>query len=307
MPTVSVVIPAFNCGQTVAEALKSVLAQTFHDFEIVVVDDGSQDNTAAGVRSAAPNAVYVRQENAGVSAARNHGIRIATGEYIAFLDADDVWDPHKLEKQVRVLDEEPEIALVCSDFSTASSEGSVEPSYLKHCRHARSGYVFDEVVQEYFILTSSVLVRRSCLAEVGGFDESLRVTEDRDLWLRICHRWKISLLTDPLVIKRNRPGNLSSDTGRAGSSRVKVFEKALRTLPDLSSRSRRLILDQLSANSCALGYDYFARFMMGEARQALRKSLTYRWTNGRAWLYLLACYLPVPMIRAIRRAKQAIL
>jgi glycosyltransferase involved in cell wall biosynthesis len=307
MPTVSVIIPSYDSAKFVVEALDSVLNQTYHDLEVIVVDDGSRDNTEEAVKDKGERMTYVRQDNVGASAARNHGIRVSSGNYIAFLDADDLWKPNKLEEQVRILDDDPEVGLVCSDWATVAIDGSVQNSYLKNCRYARSGYVFNEVIQEYFILTSSVLLRRSCLSEVGVFDEALMVSEDKDLWLRVCHRWKIKILPEPLVVKRNRPSNLSSDPIAAVPFRIRLFEKLLRTIPNLPAQSRRLIREQLSVNYFDLGCDYFSKFMKREARSHLRSSLNWRWTNGRAFAYLLACYLPTPVVRTLRAVKQAIL
>jgi glycosyltransferase involved in cell wall biosynthesis len=306
MPSVSVIIPTYNCAPSVGAAIESALRQTYQDFEIVVVDDGSEDNTEQIARRFGKKVAYVKQNQAGPAAARNYGIRISSSKYIAFLDADDIWDPRKLEEQVRVLDEDLEIGLVCSDFAVTSDDGSVSPSYLKDCRHARSGYVFNEVIQENFILTSSVLLRRSCLSEVGMFDEALMRSEDRDLWLRVSYRWKVRILPKPLVVKRNRPDNLMSDPAAFAPFRIRLFEKLIRTTLDLSAHSRRLIRQQLSWNFLDVGYDCFCRDRTRDARKNLWSSLSYNWTNRRALAYLLACYLPVPIIRALRATKQAI-
>jgi cellulose synthase/poly-beta-1,6-N-acetylglucosamine synthase-like glycosyltransferase len=231
---------------------------------------------------------------------------MSCGKYVAFLDADDLWKAEKLAAQVGVLDEHPEIGLVCTDFSVISPDGTGMPSYLKNCRRAHDGYAFNEVIQEYFILTSSVVLRQSCLAEVGAFDESLKVSEDRDLWLRVCYRWKIKIVPDPLVVKRNQPGNLSSDPTRAAPYRIKLFEKLLKTLPQMTLESKKLIHNELSVNSFDIGYSYFSKGNSGEARKYLRKSLNYKWTNGKALAYLAASYLPVSVSRTLRRIKRAI-
>ena len=306
MPTVSVIVPTYNCADFVGGALQSVLRQTYHDFELIVVDDGSQDHTAEVVKGFGQHVVYIRQQNAGVAAARNQGIRESKGKYFAFLDADDTWEPRKLEEQVRILEEDPETALVCTDFTLIMPDGNKITSFLGRCRHVRSGNAFNEVIQENFILTSSVLLRRSCLTEVGMFDETLKVCEDRDLWLRICQRWKIHVLDEILAVKNSRSDNLTANTVKALRPRITVFEKLLQSNRGLSEESRKLIYRQLSQNLFMLGYDYFDRYAFEEARRALRSAVRYRWPNPRALAYLLACYAPPSWIRMGRAAKQAV-
>jgi glycosyltransferase involved in cell wall biosynthesis len=174
MPTVSVVIPTYNSATFLRAAIQSVLAQTYSDFEVIVVDDSSIDNTESVVHSFGNRVCYVRQENKGAGATRNHGIKRSRGKYVAFLDADDLWLPGKLAAQTPLLDRDLEIGLVYSDWTVVPEQGEAEPSYLRN-RPAASGYVFDELVQCGFILTSGTVVRRSCLDDVGYFDEMLSI------------------------------------------------------------------------------------------------------------------------------------
>lgn len=305
MLSVSVVIPVYNLAAYLPEAIESVLRQSYQPLEIIVVDDGSTDDTELVLRAYWQKIVYLKQERKGAAAARNRGIQGSSGKYIAFLDADDLWMPDRLQEQVRYLDEDPEVGLVCSDFSVVSDSGSILPSLLNSCRNARSGYVFNEVIQDYFILTSSAMIRRSCLDETGLFDESLEMTEDRDLWLRIGYRWKIVVVHKPLVIKRNRPGSLSSNPTLAAASRVKVFEKALQRFPDLSSRSRQLLRTQMAADFWDLGYHHFNQLSLKEARKNFLCSLENNWRSAKAWVFLIACCLPAPAVRILRSAKRA--
>ena len=304
MPTVSVVIPTYNCAAFLGAAIESVLAQTYQDLEIIVIDDSSEDETPEVAKRFADRITYHRQERKGPSAARNRGINLSQGEYIAFLDADDIWLPQKLAEQIPVLERDATIGLVCADFSVVAGDRVVASSFLECCKLARSGYVFDEIIQQNFILPSSAVVRRSCLSDVGLFDESLWSVEDRELCLRIAYRWKVAVIRKQLVVKRNRPTSITSDPVGATRFRIMVFEKTLRTFPNLPARSRRLIRMQLSANCLHQGYDYFSRFMTKDARSLLWSSLVYNWTNWRALAYLLACFLPIPIVQALRWAKQ---
>ena len=203
VPPVSVIIPTYNSASSLRAAIQSVLDQSYSEFEVLVIDDGSTDDTEGVVRSFDNHVSYFRQENRGAGAARNHGIARCHGKYVAFLDSDDLWLPTKLAEQIPILDRDAEIGLAYTDWAVVPEQGEPEPSYLSS-QPAASGYVFDQLVQCGFILTSGTVVRRSCLDEIGNFDEDLSIAQDYDLWLRISYRWKVALLNKPLVIKRNR-------------------------------------------------------------------------------------------------------
>jgi glycosyltransferase involved in cell wall biosynthesis len=302
---VSVIIPTYNSAAFLREAIQSVLSQTYVDFEVVVVDDGSTDNTESEVHSFGDRVCYVKQQNQGAGAARNHGINRSRGKYVAFLDADDLWLPGKLCEQIPLLDRDPELGLVYSDWSVVSEQGETEPSYLRG-QPAAGGYVFDELVQCGFILTSGTIVRRSCLDDVGFFDETLSIAQDYDLWLRICYRWKIALVNKPLVIKRNRDGNLSSNLIKTAVERIVLFEKALKDYSDMTPRSRRLVRRQVALNYWDVGYHHFERMFFKEARKNFMYSLRYDWRSGRAYAHLAVSCLPASVVGIVRAAKRAI-
>jgi hypothetical protein len=178
-------------------------------------------------------------------------------------------------------------------------------SSLGGSKHARSGYAFDEIIQECFIATPSVVVRRQCLDEVGVFDESLNSVEDRDLWLRISYRWNVALVPKSLVTVRKRPSSLSSDSTVASRSRIYVFQKALAAWPEMSARSRTLVRKQLSKCYFDLGYYFYDRMMQQDARRNLLCSLRQNWWNGRSFLYLCASYFPPKMLKIVRVIKRA--
>jgi glycosyltransferase involved in cell wall biosynthesis len=303
-PAVSVVIPAYNAARFLREAIDTAMAQTFTDYEIIVIDDGSTDATESIARSFGDKVRYFRQQNRGASAARNEGIRKATGKYIAFLDSDDLWAPEKLAVQVRILDQDEETSLVYSDWALTQDNGPGRRSFLEIVPGA-SGRVFDDLIQRGFVLTSTVLVRHSCLDEVGAFDEALPVVEDYDLWLRIAHRWKFALIKDRLVTKRNWEGNLSSDTPKAAANKILVFKKALIAFPNLTPRRRRLIRQQMALSYWDIGYDSFDRFLMPEARRNFRSSLMCDWTCLKSLAYFAAACLPEKIVRGIKDRKRA--
>jgi len=196
-PAVSVIIPTYNRAHLVGRAIRSVLNQTYQDFEIIVVDDGSTDNTEEVVKSFNdPRIRYIRHEkNRGGSAARNTGIRAARGEYIAFLDSDDEWLPTKLEKQIELLETAPAIGAVYSGYVVIQ-----EGRPLELYRPKRAGNLYpDLLIYNFTGPCSTYVIRRECLKAVGYFDVNLPSHQDYDLWIRISKRYSIGYVPDILV------------------------------------------------------------------------------------------------------------
>jgi glycosyltransferase involved in cell wall biosynthesis len=207
MALVSVIIPTYNCAPFLADAVKSVLGQTYPRLEIVVVDDGSTDGTEHVLRPWSDCLRFLRQTRLGPSVARNRAILDTRGEYIAFLDADDVWWPAKLARQVDYLGRHPDAALVYTDYHRDAQASLTDQGQLRHYRHKASGLVFYHLLRENFIHTSTVMVRREALARVGLFDPGLRGAEDLDLWLRLACQTEFGGLDEVLVSVRQHTGN----------------------------------------------------------------------------------------------------
>jgi len=222
---ISVVIPTCNRAHTLARALDSVLAQTLPAREIVVVDDGSQDATAALVRDGYPGVTYLHQANHGVSHARNRGIAAARCEWLALLDSDDAWLPDKLAAQAQALRAGSPRRLCHCDELWVRNGRRVNPM-RKHAKHG--GWVFEHCLPRCAISPSAVVVHRSLLEECGGFDESLPVCEDYDLWLRICARHAVAFVPRPLVVKYGgHADQLSRRHWGMDRFRVRALEKLL--------------------------------------------------------------------------------
>ena len=224
-PAVSVIIPTYNRAQMLCEALASVRRQTVQDFEVLVVDDGSSDDTAAVAKAFAPQAIYLRQEHGGVAAARNLGIRSARASYIAFLDSDDLWLPHKLERQLAFLREHPSVGLLYARMWSyhvdRPTERQLEPRAV-----ARS---FDELLNgPNTVTTSTVIVRRECFDIVGLFDPSLPTVEDHELWLRIAHRFPLAFLEEPVAEYRRHGGGFNADHAALYEGYRRFYELMLR-------------------------------------------------------------------------------
>ncbi len=232
MSLVSVVIPTYNHGHFVTEAVESALAQTYHPIEVIVVDDGSSDDTREILRCYGDRIRYVFQENKGLSAARNTGIRVARGEWIALLDSDDIWAAEKLETQLRCLDKHPSAGLVGALNKSDASFGP--PPVPLGCVTVR---VLDFLTSTPFG-PSSALIRRDVLEEVGGFDETLRSVEDRDMWLRIAVRYPALRVEWPCWYYRVSAGQMSRNAPRMYAAFRQVLEKFFRQHPGHASSSR---------------------------------------------------------------------
>jgi glycosyltransferase involved in cell wall biosynthesis len=205
-----VVIPAWNAARTLADALASVQAQTFRDFEAVIVDDGSTDDTPAIARrfcEADSRFILRTQTHAGVSVARNHGIRQSRGNWIAFLDADDVWLPEKLERQMALSYEDPRANFVFTNFYFWDGQRNLGVKYADR-QPLPEGNPIRQVIFDFVYLPSAVVVRREILLDAGLFDPELLMSQDRDMWMRIAERGlQARGVREPLVRYRRWPGS----------------------------------------------------------------------------------------------------
>lgn len=240
MPKVSVVIPAYNSMTYLPETIGSVLNQTFTDFEVIVVNDGSSDNTEQWVAQISdPRIKLISQENQGLSGARNTGIERANGEYIAFLDADDLWESTKLEKQVRCLDEHREVGLVYTWVNLINEAGKPTGRTFKNYAE---GNVWETLIEHNIVESGSVaMVRRHCFETCGVFDRNLRsFVEDWDMWLRIASRYSFKVIQEPLVYYRQHSNSASRNWQAMEQSFRIVIEKAFAEVsPDLMNLKKR--------------------------------------------------------------------
>ena len=225
-PSVAVIIPTFNRAVLLERAVRSVIAQTVLPAEIWVIDDGSTDETEGMLRANFPGVHYRYQENRGVSAARNMGIQEAESDWIALLDSDDVWQPEKLERQLRELSKNPEVLFFHTDEIWIRRGKRVNPMN----KHAKpNGRVFKASLPMCAMSPSSALIHRSVFDDVGLFDESLPACEDYDLWLRISSKYDVVLVPDTLVVKYGgHEDQLSRKHWGMDRFRVKALEKILK-------------------------------------------------------------------------------
>jgi glycosyltransferase involved in cell wall biosynthesis len=222
---VSIVLPTYNRCRLVCRAIDSVLDQSYRAYKLIVVDDGSTDATADRLAGYGDRVSVIKQGNRGVSAARNAGIRAATGEFIALLDSDDVWLPQKLEHQIAFFRANPN-TMICQTEETWVRNGVRVNPGKRHKKH--SGMIFEKTLPLCLVSPSAVMIRKSLFDEVGLFDESLPACEDYDLWLRICWKYPVHLIETPLIVKYGGHADQLSRMPELDKYRIHALAKILK-------------------------------------------------------------------------------
>lgn len=306
---VTVVIPAFNCADYIGATIESVNAQSFQPAEVIVVDDGSTDVTAEVIKKF-PTVRYIRQSNGGPSRARNRGIQEAVGEYIAFLDSDDLWPPDKLRDQVAALESRPEAGLVFGDMRCFADSGQAEPSMFERYGFGAQYFghpqrVVDAVpklLAMNFIPTGTVMARKQTLVEAGLFDERQRLVEDWDLWLRVALRCPIAYSTKVWKLKRLHSNNLSRDTEAMSKAALHVLEKFQAGNRDELERRGIDVGRHLREGYKNLGYFYLRRSSLGPARAWFYRSLALG-IQARVIFYFISTFLGRRFVSSLVRVR----
>lgn len=255
---ISVVIPTYNRGPLLLRAIHSVLNQSYKNFELIVVDDGSTDETDTLLRPFLnnPTIKYFKQENSGVAAARNFGAKNSSGAWLAFLDSDDEWLPHKLHEQILFLKKNSHLQIVYSEEIWMRKGVRVNQKLV----HKKSGgHIFNECLKQCLIAPSSVMMNRSLYQEMKGFDEEYIVCEDYDLWLRISSLYEIGFIPEPLIIKYGgHPDQLSTKFVAMDMWRLKSMHSILIN-QSLSDLSRNYLIDRMKEKAIILlkGYEKY--------------------------------------------------
>lgn len=293
MPRVSVIIPAYNAVEAVEEALASVAAQTYRDWEVVVADDASTDATAARASDTLPDTIVIRADrNLGPAGARNLALARASGELVAFLDVDDLWLPHYLERQVGRFDAEAgtRVGLVACDARIQADGRAVDGTYMDQFRGAREPLSLERVLARNRIYVST-LVPRDVGDEVGWFAEELFGTEDHDLWVRILETGRRAVLNDEvLAVYRKSAGSVSSNIARQGANNQKTYARALQR-GRLTPRQARIARRELRYNRAMEAVA--AAWVDRSPAHALRALPTVTWvaasrpSHWRDWLNVL--------------------
>lgn len=291
MARVSVIMPAYNYANYLPEAIQSVLNQTFRDFQLLIVDDGSTDNTREVVRRFLhnPKVRYVYQENRGLAATRNTGVKSTHGEVVAFLDADDVWLEQKLQKQVEVMDSKPEVGLVYTDVHFIDGQGKILTD--RQWARRRKKTMFEDLLFSNVITGSgsSSVVRRECFDKVGSFDESFRSLEDLDLWLRIARHYEFERVDERLTKIRHHKSNMQVNVDRMAEGWMAYLAK--REVPDQYVRAERQARYEILGR---IARQYYELDKMKRYRHYLLRALASRpqqMANPRFWKRFVGSYL----------------
>jgi glycosyltransferase involved in cell wall biosynthesis len=300
MPTVSIVIPTYNRADYLLEAIKSVFNQTFNDYEIIIVDDGSTDNTRETLQPFIDNGQvqYIYQENSNKSAARNNGISKSSGKYIAFLDSDDIFLPLKLEKQAAFLDQNPDIGFVHSWYSKFNDAGD----HLGTRDTSRySGWVYPEILLSWSVLMAlpCMMVRAEVMAEVGGFDIEQRWGEDLDLWRRITRLYPIDLIPEVLTKVRVHTGNLSKSKAKPTVWFENFLHSAFKDDPGLSRVFRRRAWAKLYTNTGLNQLGENSSELIAQTRECCLKAIVEWPFSVSAYFGLLVSLLPTSIRLAL--------
>ncbi|MCP4716879.1 MAG: glycosyltransferase family 2 protein [Deltaproteobacteria bacterium] len=251
-PTVSVVIPSYNRAHCIEKAIDSVLEQSYREeVEVILVDDGSTDNTRDVVGKYDERVRYFYQENQGIPGARNTGISNAAGKYVAFLDSDDYWRPEKLARQMQLFDEHPEYGLVGSCCASVRLDGS----FKEKNREGKSGWVLNDLFRANFIRTSAAVIRRDCFDAVGLFDVGQKQAQEYDLWLRMAAQFQVGFINESLTVYVDNPKGVSVDSLLGRLYRLRLLEKEYlyQKVPAPLYRKR------MAQNYCVVGRHYLRR------------------------------------------------
>jgi len=345
MSLVSVIVPTFNRAYCISRTVDSALAQTHTNIEIIVVDDGSSDGTDALIRdlySSDQRVRYLYQDNRGVSSARNAGLKAARGDFIAFLDSDDVWRPWKLELQLSCLLQYPQLGMVWSDMEALDPNGKIfDPRHIRNMYSCWSHYsdisqlfsevkplkelspnlfeyvgdglfysgdIFSQMIRGSLVHTSTVLLRRDRLDQVGGFDEQFKhAGEDYDFHLRTCYKGAVGFLD--LVTIQYQCG--MADAICRSENQIHFATNFLRTIEpyivnarDEIKLSRSILNSVLAEGYHWVGEEQFWLQQMSDSRRNLIKSIYYYPLNLRAWKFLLASLFPFQWFSSRHEVKQ---
>lgn len=295
-PKVSVIIPLFNLRPYVGEAIDSVLNQTYPNIEIIVVDDGSTDNPETVLNKYKGRIELVRQENRGLSSARNTGIRNSEGEYLVFLDADDYVSPNKIEMEVETLEKYPKVGWVYG-VSLVVDENKrvirrIPDDVLEPNERPPEGNIFNRLILRCLMLVNAVIIRRE-VVDVGLFDESLTSCEDWDFWLRVSVKYDVKHIREPLAFVRYRPDSMSRNAFRLYSNKIRVIKKICQLYPDLTRPYRDKLNKVLADIHTLLGLRYHNEEKLEESASEFLNSIRVCPFQRRVYLNLALVVLKI--------------
>jgi glycosyltransferase involved in cell wall biosynthesis len=314
MPKISVIIPAYNSASYLSDAVESVLNQSFQDFEIIIIDDGSTDNTKEiaekYIQKHGNKIRYFYQGNKGVGAARNKGIEESKGEYIAFLDSDDILLPESLIRRQGFLSDYPEASLVFTDYylmagryDSINTPQLLEKNFLNSFKKEILAKKDDEIIfnqnfyYKYFefsprpIWTCAVMMRKDIIDNVGLFRTDIQIAEDNDYWPKVIRKYKVGFINRPLSCYRHFYSNLTKQTENYNLNEIKIFTELY--FNNKERRVRRAIKKKLASSYYELGYYYNKCSLPNKARKYLLKSISCNPKNKDTYKSLLRTLIPL--------------
>jgi glycosyltransferase involved in cell wall biosynthesis len=300
-PTVSVIVTSYNYGRYVGAALESVRRQTLGDFEAIILDDGSTDDSLRVIERFLndPRFRLIRQKHAGQPQTKNRGLVEARAPYIAFLDADDVWAPAKLEKQVARFQADPSLGVVCTRRTLMDADGRAKAC---HDAPTPSGYVLDAMFRQNFVCFSSAMLRAGVVEHVGRFDETIPLAIDYDFWLRVARHYPFGVVDEPLVAYRVGHVNLS----RRQLDRLHVARLIMHRFVTHYDEPAALS-DDARSRAEAETFTHLGIIARGYSRRAaaawLWRALKTEPRHGPAWRALVATAVPDRLRRVVRRLR----
>ena len=285
LPLVSIVIPSYNRSYIVTDAIESAQNQTYKNIEIILIDDGSTDETKQLVIKQFGDAVtYVYKQNGGASSARNLGINRSNGKYIAFLDSDDDWGKTKISKQVDYMENNAEYGMVLCEVNIFDANGKCSTTSLSAQGFYQNGWVFESFLKNMIITCSCMFIRNNVFNEIGMFDESLETAEDKDLMLRISAKFKIGAINEALVNYRKANDSLSNNV-MAGNS-IRALKKIANYAPNLYEKHFKLITRQIGTMHYCYADDLLWNKKYSEARQQINLCSKYGGNRNLKLLYI---------------------
>jgi glycosyltransferase involved in cell wall biosynthesis len=299
MPTVTTIIPTYNRAQLLREALDSVLTQSRPVDEIIVIDDGSTDNTMEVLRGYGDMIRCIQQPNGGPGAARNRGLREATGDYIAFLDSDDIWVHDKAKIQMEFFNKHPHLEFVFGDMANFTMSEDNEVAEIKNpeihnyfvANATNLEQILECLIMESVIPTPTVMFKHKCTTEIGFFDETMKICEDLDYWLRAARTCRFGFINTVLAKRRRHDGNLIRDWVGMNIAHVEVLTRVGEKVPDLAGRTKRLLDKKISKIHYDLGSYYLKEKKFADAYHYLRKGLPRNLVNFKWLIKLVLTYV----------------
>jgi len=271
MPTVSVIIHTYNNEKFIAETVESVLNQTYKDYAVIVVDDGSVDGTRDALIPYMQKIRYHYKENGGIASAKNAGIGLSQAEFVAFLDHDDLWAPDKLQLQMECFNENSQVGLVYAKYTSFRDGKELRTKPEK----GYSGWIFKELLSKSFIQTSTVVVKRECLDAVGPYDESFSLGDEYDMFLRIARKFQCSFIDKSLTRYRVHDTNASNNDFLFDNENLGVYKKVYNNFTDLDGVEKKILRKRIARYSMKVAEGLYRQGKQEESKKYQMEANNY--------------------------------